>query len=242
MDTEIFEDLGLTKTEIKIYLTLLELGSSSAGKILENSKLPNSTVHRDLNLLIEKGIVNFILNGRIKIYQATNPEHFFDFIEDKKRRFEEILPELKQKQNATKEKESASVFKGIRGIKEVYNLLINSKGKEYNTFGGGHITVDIMGLSWWDNLHKRRVANKLPARQVWDESVKKEGKEIQKNPLTKIRYIDKKFEQFQETIIVGDYVAITVFSENPYAFLIKDSKVAESYRKHFEFLWESAKK
>jgi sugar-specific transcriptional regulator TrmB len=39
MDTEIFEDLGLTKTEIKIYLTLLELGSSSAGKILENSKL-----------------------------------------------------------------------------------------------------------------------------------------------------------------------------------------------------------
>jgi hypothetical protein len=114
-------------------------------------------------------------------------------------------------------------------------LLINSKGKEYNTFGGGHITVDIMGLSWWDNLHKRRVANKLPARQVWDESVKKEGKEIQKNPLTKIRYIDKKFEQFQETIIVGDYVAITVFSENPYAFLIKIPKLLKVIENIFNF-------
>ena len=68
MDTQILEELGLTKTEVKIYITLLELGSSSAGAILEKSKLPNSTLHRDLNSLIEKGFVNFILEGRRKIY------------------------------------------------------------------------------------------------------------------------------------------------------------------------------
>ena len=71
MDTEIFEELGLTRTEIKLYLTLLEIGSSTAGTILEKSKLPNSTVHRDLNSLIERGLINFILEGKRKIYQAT---------------------------------------------------------------------------------------------------------------------------------------------------------------------------
>ena len=241
MNTEILEDIGLSHTEIKVYLTLLELGSSTAGSILEKSRLPNSTVHRDLNSLIEKGIVNYILEGKRKVYQATNPEHFFEFIEDKKRRFKEILPELRARQKSAKKEEMASVYKGVRGIKEVYDIMINVKGKEYNTFGGGPITAEIMGFSWWLNLHKRRVANKLPSRQIFDESVREGGKEIEKNPLTKIRYVDKEFAQFQETIIVGDYVAIAVFSENPYAFLIKDKNVANSYRKYFELLWKIAK-
>ena len=242
MDTKILEYLGLTSTEIKVYLALLELGSASAGKVLEKSRLPNSTIHRDLNSLIEKGLINFILHGKRKIYTATEPEHFFDFIEEKKRKFKEILPQLKEKQKIVKEETVASVYKGVRSIKEVYNIIINAKGKEYNTFGGGPITVEVMGIAWWYNLHKRRVANKLPSRQVFDESVKVEGKEIEKNPLTKIRYVDKEFAQFQETVIVGDFVAIAVFSENPYAFLIHDKNVAESYRKHFELLWKIAKK
>jgi len=66
MDTDILEDLGLTSTEIKVYLALLELGSASAGTVLEKSKLPNSTLHRDLNSLIDKGLVNYILEGKRK--------------------------------------------------------------------------------------------------------------------------------------------------------------------------------
>lgn len=242
MNIEILEGLGLTHTEIKVYLTLLELGSSSAGTILEKSGLPNSTVHRDLNSLIEKSLINFILEGRRKIYQATDPEQFFTYIEDKKKKFEEILPELKVRQNKAVKEERASVYKGIRGIKEVYEIMINTEG-EYNTFGGGPVTAKIMGLTWWLNLHKRRVENKLPSRQVFDESVRKiGGTEIEKNKLTSIRYVDKEFAQFQETVVVGDYVAIAVFTVNPYAFLIKDKAVADSYRKHFELLWRIAKR
>lgn len=241
MDTGILEDLGLTHTEIKVYLVLLELGSSTAGTILEKSGLPNSTIHRDLNSLIEKGIINFILEGKRKVYQATNPEQFFTFIEDKKRRFEELLPQLKAKQKTAVKEEIASIYKGVRGIKEVYSIMINAKGSEYNTFGGGPVTEKIMGFTWWLNLHKRRVDNKLSSRQVFDESVRKGGDVIAKNKLTHIKYLDKEFAQFQETIIVGDYVAIAVFTENPYAFLIKDKNVSDSYRKYFELLWKNAK-
>jgi sugar-specific transcriptional regulator TrmB len=240
MDTEILEDLGLTSTEIKVYITLLESGSSSAGKILEKSKLPNSTLHRDLNSLIEKGLISFIFEGKRKIYQATKPEHFFKFLEEKKRKFEEILPMLKEKEQKSKTEELASIYKGIRGIKEVYSIMIEQKG-EYNTFGGGFITAEVMTWTWWQNLHKRRVANKLRSRQVFDESVREGGEIIAKNKLTEIRYISKEFAQFQETVIVGDYVAIAVFTKTPYAFLIKDTAVAEGYRKHFELLWKQAK-
>ena len=241
MNTKILQELGLTRTEIKIYITLLETGPTSVGKILEKSQLPNSTIHRDLNSLIEKGIISFILEGKKKIYQATKPETFLQVLEDKEKRFLEILPQLKEKENISEQKESASIFKGENGIKEVYSIMINTKGKEYLTFGGGPITEEIMGFTWWLNLHKKRIEQKLKSRQIFDESVKKGGKEIAKNPLTRIKYLSKEFAQFQETIIVENKVAIAVFSKNPYAFLIEDKNVANSYKKYFELLWKMAK-
>ena len=44
MDTSILEDIGLTGAEIKVFITLLELGSSTAGKIVEKSATNNSAM------------------------------------------------------------------------------------------------------------------------------------------------------------------------------------------------------
>jgi len=242
MDIEILEDLGLTKSEIKIYISLLELGSTNAGNILKKSKLQNSVVHRALNSLIEKGLVNYVLEGKRKIYSATDPENFNKYIDDKKERFKQILPELKKKQLLAKEIKSATIYNGKRGIKEVYYKLINlPNSKEYITFGGGLDVAKFMGDDWWMLLHKKRVLNNLPARQIYDETVKYIGIEIIKNPITKIKYLPSNFAQFQETVIVKDYIAINVFSNEGYSFLIKDKKVADGYRKYFEALWKLAK-
>lgn len=137
MDTSILEDLGLTQAEIKVYVATLELGQSSAGKILEKSQIQNSVMHRALNSLIEKGLISFILEGKRKTYKASDPENFHNFIDNKKKRFDEILPELKQKQKISNLNTFGEIFKGKRGINQMYQTLLNSKGEEYNTFGGG---------------------------------------------------------------------------------------------------------
>ncbi|MBU2561810.1 MAG: hypothetical protein KKD17_05930 [Nanoarchaeota archaeon] len=241
MDTSILEDLGLTRAEIKVYMSLLELGTSSAGQILEKSGLQNSVVHRALNSLIEKGLISFILEGKRKIYQAIDPENFYDFIEAKKKRFDEILPELKQKQKLARKITFGEIFKGKRGINQMYLTLLNSGGKEYNTFGGGsQVTYDVMGETWWKNLHAKRIAKKIPCRQVFDETIRKFGDALNKKPLTNIRFLSKEHAQLQETVIIGDYVGIAIFTENPYGVLIKDKVVADGYRKQFEILWNKA--
>src|SRR3989344_4562847 len=102
MDTKILEDIGLSNAEIKVYLTLLELGTSTAGPILEKSGLQNSVVHMALNKLIERGFVTFVKEGKRNHYQATNPKHIIDFINEKKERFEELLPTLLLKQQQAK--------------------------------------------------------------------------------------------------------------------------------------------
>jgi len=243
MDTQILEDLGLTNSEIKAYMALLKLGSSTAGIILEKSGLQNSVLHRALNTLIEKGIVTYIFEGKKKVYQATDPENFIQYIEDKKNRFEQVLPELRNIQLFAKRRTRAEVFKGKNGINELYRNLLKSGGKEYNTFGGGfRVTYDVMGETWWRNLHAKRISRKIPSRQVFDATLKDYAKQLNKLPLTKIRLLPREFEQLQETVIIGDMVAIVIFTQNPYGILIQDQVVAEGYRKQFELLWKKAKK
>jgi sugar-specific transcriptional regulator TrmB len=242
MDTTILEDLGLTNAEIKVYIALLELGSSSAGPILDKTSLQNSVIHRSLHTLINKGLISYILEGKKKIYQASDPENFNNFIEEKKKRFNQLLPELKKKQFFAKEPQEASIYRGIRGIKEIYSKLLESGGKEYNTFGGGkRVTYNVMGDTWWKNLHLKRIEKKIPSRQVFDTTIKKLGDYLNKKPITKIKYLSQDYEQLQETVIIGDYVAINLFTENPYGILIKDKTVVTGYLKYFELLWTRAK-
>jgi len=241
MDVSILEDLGLTNAEIKVYMALLHIGSSNAQPIIERTKLQSSVVFRALHSLIDKSLINYNLEGKRRNYQATDPENFFNFIEEKKRKFEKILPDLKREQALAKPKEVATVYKGVRGLKEIYAIMRDTKGKEYNSFGGGKQCEDLLGTDWWENHHLKRIANKLPARQVFDDTVRAAGEWNNRQRISKVRFLSKEFEQFQETVIVGDKVAINVFTSNPYGFLIQDKVVADGYRKHFELLWKIAK-
>src|SRR3990167_7985859 len=103
MDTTILEDIGLTNAEIKTYLALLELGTATAGPIIEKSGLQSSVVHMTLNKLIDKGFVSFVREGKRNFYQASNPKNIVEYIEEKKERFERLLPELLLKQKTAKQ-------------------------------------------------------------------------------------------------------------------------------------------
>jgi sugar-specific transcriptional regulator TrmB len=241
MNTSILEDLGLTQAEIKTYIALLELGSSTAGPILEKANIQNSVLHRALHSLIGKGLITYILESKRRIYQATNPENFHDFIENKRRRFDQLLPELQKKQQLAKVQTAAEIFRGKRGLTQMYTTILNCGGKEYNTFGGGtRVTHNVMGEFWWKNLHAKRLTKRLKCRQVFDETIRKFGQWLNKKKLTKIRFLPKQQEQLQETIICGDYVGIAIFTESPYGVLIHDPVVADSYRKQFEILWKKS--
>ena len=74
---------------------------------------------------------------------------------------------------------------------------------EYLSFGGGQECENKMGTTWWKNHHVKRIANKMPARQIFDETVKKFGKDLTKQTLSKVKYISADFSQFQETVIVA---------------------------------------
>ena len=57
-----------------------------------------------------------------------------------------------------------------------------------------------------------------------------------------MKFTSKMYETPATTWIYGDKVAITVWSEQPIATVIRSRQVADSYKQFFRILWETAKK
>ena len=238
MDTQILEDIGLTNAEIKVYLALLELGTSTAGPILDKSGLQNSVVHMTLNKLIDKGFVTFVKEGKRNHYQAANPKHIIDFINGKKERFQEILPELLLKQQESKEKPEIITFRGMRGIKELLLELLEAGGKEHHTFGSTTKSL-MLGGAWWISYHKKRSQRGIKAKLLFNESLV-HWKAEKKYPKSEVRYTKAGFEPLTETIIRNDKIGIIIWSDKPLGTIIHQKEAAESYDEFFQLIWNTA--
>lgn len=239
MDTQILEDIGLTNAEIKVYLALLELGTSTAGPILQKTNLQNSVVHMTLNRLIDKGLISFVKEGKRNHYQAANPKHILEYLNEKKERFGQILPQLLVKQTAAKEKPEVVTFRDIKGIRELLYELLEAGGKEHHTFGSTSESL-MMGDEWWVNYHKKRAAKGIRARLLFNESLQFWKAEV-KYPKAEVRYTKAGFEPLTETIIRNDKIGLIIWTKKPIGILIHNKAAAESYDKFFEIIWKGAK-
>ena len=65
---------------------------------------------------------------------------------------------------------------------------------------------------------------------------------MEKIPLAEVRYLPAGYGSYAATNIYGNKVAIILWTENPFAILIEEKKLADGYRSFFKFLWEHAKK
>ncbi|MFH1053979.1 MAG: helix-turn-helix domain-containing protein [Candidatus Woesearchaeota archaeon] len=238
MDTKILEDIGLSNAEIKVYLALLELGVSTAGPIIEKSGLQSSVVHMTLNKLIDRGFISFVKEGQRNHYQASNPKHIIDYIEEKKLKFENILPELLLKQHTSKEKREITVFRGIKGIRELLFELLEAGGNEHHTFGSSERSL-MMGDTFWMTYHKKRSRMKIKARLMFNESLK-EWCKSHKYQNAELRFTKKGFEPLTETIIRNDKIGIIIWIDKPIGILIHNKAAAESYDQFFEVMWNTA--
>lgn len=239
MDRSILEDIGFTGAEIKVFLALLELGSSTAGRVVEKSGLQNAVVHRAFHSLAEKGILTSIYEGKIRCYQAIEPRQLLHFLDEKRSRLEKILPQLESRRELAQQAPHASLFQGVRGIKTLINYMIDTDAKEYFSYGGPQKAHDLLGDFFWENFHKRRVEKKIKARLLFHASLQWWADELNKTfKLTAVRTTHKNFEELTETIICGNRVAIIIYLDKPFGFLIEEALAAQSYKKFFALLWE----
>ena len=234
---KVLEQLGLTRIEAKIYLTLLDLGPSLAGQISRKSGVHRRNVYDATERLIEKGLIGYIRQNNRRYFEATDPTRLLEILKEKEEKVDEIFPVLKARYDSVKEKQETVFYKGRAGLKTIFEDQLNI-GKEILILGASPLATEILRFyfKWFD---KRRAKKRVWVRIIFDESVRKNVDEI---PLSKIRYLPKKYGSPTAINIYGDKTAIILWSEeNPIAIVIKNKEISEGYRKYFELMWKIAK-
>ncbi len=230
------QELGLTANEAKIYLALVDLGSSLAGTISRKTGIHRRTVYDAIERLVEKGLVSYIVKNNRHYFEASNPKQLLSLLEEKKEAIKSILPELEARFSFKKETQETLFFKGKQGLKSIFEDQIK-QGKQILIFGASPKAYNILKY-YFKFYDKARVRKKIKVKVIFDSGAR--GK-IKKIPHAEIKYLPKNYATPAATNVYGNKVAIINWIERPLAILINQKEIADSYRKYFEILWKSAK-
>ena len=72
MLTELLQNIGLKANEATVYLALLKLGTTHAGRIVLETKLQKSSVYNALEYLIERGLVVSYNHAGVRNFAAIS--------------------------------------------------------------------------------------------------------------------------------------------------------------------------
>ncbi|QQG39052.1 MAG: hypothetical protein HYS32_01160 [Candidatus Woesearchaeota archaeon] len=234
------EYLGLTKNEVKVYLTLLKSGPSTAVDISKKGKMHRTNTYDSLTSLSDKGLVTYVLKGKVKYFQASDPRKIKVLLDEKEEAYKQILPELNSIKKIEATHEKVHIYEGVLGIKAVTDDIL-SEGKEVYTFGVPRDVSEKM-KSFVGIYHKRRIKAKMRQYHIYNQDARERIKFLNSLPYTKAAYLPKDYDSPVTTTVYAGKVAFFIWSEPPFGILIESKRMAKSYKNYFDILWKFAKK
>ncbi len=242
---EILKDIGLTGGEIKVYRTLLGLGESTTGPIVDESGVSVSKVYGILNRLAKKGLVSHIIKGKTKHFRAADPERMLDYFKEKEKLLEEermelarIVPLLKQQAGTLLTEETAQVFEGMRGIQTARerSLKVMKKGDEMWIIGIAKTPYDKL-LGYFRDFHKRRAKKGVKCYFLYNDYARDFGKISKSYPLSQIRYMPMGVITHAWIEVYMDTVTIGINYGKSFSIVIINQEVANSFKSYAKLLW-----
>lgn len=245
MFQELLREIGLTPNEAKVYEALLYLGETTTNQLTLKSKVHRSNVYDALNKLAEKGMASEIFMKGEKRFKAVHPNRLLEIEKEKELKIQKAIPKMEKLFSSFKEKETAKLYKGINGVKNYLQDVLDTKE-----------TVYVIGAKafWLDPRLKymmlkfRRESKRLGIkfRHLFDHEIRTQKRDILKlaGRLGKdYKFLPKDYSSPTAIDIFGDYVVTFVgvkpgqLEAEPVQFVMKSKKLAEGYKKLFECLW-----
>jgi len=236
-------DLGLHETEARFYLAALELGQAPVRDVAAKAGISRTNAYDVFARLLEQRLVSQVPgpSSRTMLIVAEAPERILEIVEERRRKLEVVLPELRSLHNRSASKPKVRFHQGSEGIKTVLDETIACRSKELLGILSMRDLYEVPGRAWMDDLVKRRIeagvflrvirspANDLHA--LWPES---------ETDLRTLRYAPPKFACTMTTYIFDDKVALISSRRENFAMTIESEEFAGMQTHFFEVLWAAS--
>ncbi len=244
--------IGLTKQESHCYLSLYKLKEAKTGELSKESGIATANIYPVLDSLLKKGLVSYRLQNNIKIFFASEPDAFNEFVELRqkqldlqKEKVKQTISQLKRQKPIKETQSNYRYYEGISGIKAMfYDLMKDMENIEKHHIlrihGSTKKSTETM-IGFYDEFHKVRLKHGFKYRLLLDNELIEHGKKRARMKNTEVKVI--KINTEVNWGVLGDTTHMYyITGKTPVCFLIKDEKIARTYEGVFDKLWITAKK
>ena len=250
MNDVALKELGLTDSETKVYLALLDVGDASRGAIVARSGIAGSKIYEVLERLQEKGLAATYLKDGVHRFKATSPNQLLAYLEEKRAALaivetdvRRLLPALLARHAAPKTTQEVELVTGLKGFGALFReqVALLDKGECTYVIGGTSGSDEADVVAFFQKIHEMREAKGIRTRMLYNKRQRTAVSAAFGSvsyPHTETRYIDHAAPVAIN--IYRDHTVITVYDKTPIAIHVRSAAVAQSFREHFEQLWEIA--
>jgi sugar-specific transcriptional regulator TrmB len=252
MRIEILREIGLTDSETRVYLALLELGDSTRGEIVNKSGIAGSKIYEILEKLHDKGLASIYIKNKVKHFKPTNPKQILGYLEDKKQQIsntekevKSILPRLLALYSGSKEEQEVELISGLKGLEIIFKEQIELLNKNDTCYviGGTKGSDEEVVQAFFEKVHIWREEKGIKTKMLFNQRQKETTEKLyssKKYPATKTKYI-----QHISPVAINIYkdrTVIIIFGNKINSIYIKSKDVANSFIEYFNLLWDSGKR
>lgn len=224
---------GLTGNEAKVYAVLLHHEGLPGGEVAKKAAIDRSLAYTLLNNLKDKGLVTFAIKNRRKQFYAAEPENLLTPVKEREWFLESLIPDLKKIRPHERSKQSFKVYEGVEGIKSYVQLYLREK--DVGSFGGTGKLYDFL----MKNVpHFIREARQAEARLRVIGTKESHIHHLNGTLGAEVRLLPAVSPA--TTVVTDSFVAMHLITDQPFAIVIENEEIIESYWNYFEFLWEQA--
>ena len=246
---KLLESIGLSKTESKIYLSLLEKGEQKTSEILKSINVNSGRIYEILDNLQSKGFISQTTKNKVKYFSAAPPTILQDYIKNKEKTIESqkqeinnLLPKLMKRFSKETSKTEIQIFTGKQGMKSSYEILFQEGKKDKNLYITG-TSKQFEFKKWLPTLmdtyvYPNRKRLKLKIKKLMNIEAKKQ--KLPKTDKSEIKYTN--LDSLTSYEILGDIIIIQILQGDTIHLVIKNKQVAEDFKKQFMLLWNNAKR
>ena len=137
-------NLGLSDKAAKVYLACLELGEATVATLGKRSGVKRTSIYYVLEELREFGALLETKRNKKVFYVPEDPHALLAISREKIMETEKFLPLILEKKNATYNKPRLYFLYGPQGFKHIWDMIFESKSKEFMIITEGENFLDFV--------------------------------------------------------------------------------------------------
>jgi sugar-specific transcriptional regulator TrmB len=246
MPDKLLIQLGLSKNEAEVYLSLLGIGPASIRRIASETEINRGTVYESLKKLIKRGLVSRSESKNRKQFVAEDPVVLGHLFKDERRKLVALrkelnksLPVLQGMKAKSRHRPIIRIYEGAAGtrfvLEDVLRTMTEEKEKEYLVYSSADIRKYL--YKNFASFSDRRIGAGIKTKVIALGG----GGELR--GLDERKWLSKNSSAPTYVIIYKNKVAMISLGEKsaPISVIIEDEALAQTHKLIFEELWKFLK-